>query len=119
TPIDGFACGKMEKNRPFHGNARVWHTLCVANLVRRLFSTVLVFATRLLLAESGVPEASEIPLQFREVLLWLEINAPQSKEPLHFLVDSGASVSVVNLTTAKHLGVSLGSKVDGPASRRN
>jgi hypothetical protein len=63
-------------------------------------------------AESGVSAVSELPLQLREGLLWLEISTPQSKAPLHFLVDSGASVSVVNLTTAKHLRLPLGLKVN-------
>lgn len=51
-------------------------------------------------------------MQFREGLLWVEISVPQSKECLHFLVDSGASVSVLNLSTAKRLGLRLGPKVD-------
>jgi len=41
----------------------------------------------------------------------MEVNVPQSKAPLHFLVDSGASASVVNLGTAKRLGLTLGPKV--------
>ncbi len=51
-------------------------------------------------------------MQFREGLLWVEITVPQSKEALHFLVDSGASVSVLNLSTAKRLGLRLGRKVE-------
>jgi len=79
--------------------------------MRLLLCAVLVFATRLLQAESGDSAACELPLQFREGLLWIEVNVPQSKEPLHFLVDSGASASVVNLSTAKRLGLALGPKV--------
>ena len=48
---------------------------------------------------------------FREGLIWVEVNVPQSKEPLHFLLDSGASVSVLNLSTAQRLGLQLGPKV--------
>lgn len=55
---------------------------------------------------------AELPLQFREGLLWLEVSVPQCKETLHFLVDSGASVSVLNLSTARRLGLPLGSRVD-------
>ena len=41
----------------------------------------------------------------------MEVSVPQSNEPLHFLVDSGASASVVNLGTAKRLNLALGPKV--------
>jgi predicted aspartyl protease len=89
----------------------LWHTLCVEVRVRLLFCAVLVFATRLLQAEPGASADCELPLQFREGLLWMEVSVPQSKEPLHFLVDSGASASVVNLSTARRLGLKLGPKV--------
>ena len=89
----------------------LWHTLCIKGRVRLLFCFILVFATCLLQAEPGASAAGELPLQFREGLLWMEVNVPQSKEPLHFLVDSGASASVLNLTTAKQLGLALGPKV--------
>ena len=79
--------------------------------MRLLFCAVLVFATRLLQAEPGAPIVAELPLQFREGLLWMEVSVPQSKEPLHFLVDSGASASVVNLSTARRIGLELGPKV--------
>jgi hypothetical protein len=84
--------------------------LCVRLRVR-LFCAILVFAARLLQAESSASAACELPLQFREGLLWMEVTVPQSKEPLHFLLDSGASASVVNLIAAKRLGIALGPKV--------
>lgn len=90
----------------------LWHTLCIEVRVRWLFCAVLVLAARLLQAEAGLSSAGEIPLQFREGLLWVEITVPQGKESLHFLVDSGASVSVLNLNTAKRLGLRLGPKVN-------
>ena len=55
--------------------------------------------------------AAELPFQFREGLLWVEVRVPQSAEPLHFLLDSGASASVVNLGTAARLRLELGPKV--------
>lgn len=70
-----------------------------------------MFVTHLLHAGAVATVISELPIQFREGLLWVEVNVPQSKEPLHFLVDSGASASVLNLTTARLLGLELGSKV--------
>jgi len=72
---------------------------------------MLVFVTCLLQAERVVAAASELTIQFRDGLLWAEVSVPQSKEPLLFLVDSGASASVVNLGTAKRLGLALGPKV--------
>lgn len=90
----------------------MWHILCIEVRVRWLFCVFLVCATRLLQAESGLSSTGELSMQFREGLLWVEISVPQSKETLHFLVDSGASVSVLNLSTAKRLGLRLGPKVD-------
>ena len=54
---------------------------------------------------------AEFPFQFREGLLWIEVKIPQSEKPLNFLLDTGASVSVLNLTTAQRLGLELGSQV--------
>jgi Aspartyl protease len=44
-------------------------------------------------------------------MLWIEVNVPQSKAPLNFLLDTGAGVSVINLSTAKRIGLRLGRKV--------
>lgn len=73
---------------------------------------ILVVASRLLHAELVAPAAVDLPIQFREGLLWVEVCVPQRKEPLHFLLDSGASSSVVNLSTARQLGLELGPKVN-------
>lgn len=72
---------------------------------------ILVLVSRLLQAEPLASPASVLPIQFREGLLWVEVCVSQSKEPLHFLLDSGASASVVNLGTARRLGLELGRKV--------
>ena len=79
--------------------------------MRLWLCVILAFAVRLLQAETADSSASELPIQFRDGLLWAEVSVPQSKEPLHFLVDSGASASVVNLSTARRLGLKLGPKV--------
>jgi hypothetical protein len=44
-------------------------------------------------------------------LIWLQVSVPQSRQPLQFLLDSGAGVSVVNLRTAKKLHLRLGKPV--------
>jgi len=54
---------------------------------------------------------SEFPVQFRDGLIWLDVKVPQSRQPLEFLLDSGAEVSVLNLRTAKRLHVRLGQPV--------
>lgn len=77
-------------------------------LVRAITSLILfaaVFAAR---SETPV---REIPFVFTNGLLWLQVSVPNTKEPLHFLLDSGAAVSVVNLSTARRLGLKLGAPV--------
>lgn len=54
---------------------------------------------------------AEFPFQFREGLLWVEVSIPQSGKPLNFLVDTGAGVSVINLSTAKRIDLKLGREV--------
>jgi len=92
-------------------NAYAWHDVCAVNRVRFWLCAILIIVTRLLQAEPVATASSELPIRFREGLLWLEVNIPQSEESLHFLVDSGASASVVNLDTARRLGLKLGPKV--------
>jgi hypothetical protein len=53
----------------------------------------------------------EVPFQFREGLIWLRVDVPDSAEKLNFLLDSGASASVIGLRTAQRLGLRLGKKV--------
>jgi hypothetical protein len=60
----------------------------------------------LLLAGSFCP-AAQIPFEFRDGLIWMKVKAEGSREPLHFLLDSGAGSSVVDLTTARRLGLTF------------
>ncbi|PYJ00713.1 MAG: hypothetical protein DME25_20030 [Verrucomicrobia bacterium] len=77
----------------------------------RLMASVIVLATCWRLsAEPALP--SEFPFEFREGLVWVLVTVPQSADPLNFLIDSGAGASVINLRTAKRLGVRLGQRVD-------
>jgi len=71
----------------------------------------MVYAVALLRAEAAPTTLTEFPFEFREGLLWVEVNVPQSKKPLNFLVDTGAGVSVINLSTAKRIGLKLGREV--------
>jgi len=66
-------------------------------------------------ARSGVQAAAvplaEFPFEFREGLVWIQVAVPQTNKPLNFLVDTGAGVSVINLGTAKRIGLKQGRKV--------
>jgi hypothetical protein len=61
---------------------------------------------------AGVEISREFPFQLRGGLIWVDVQAADSVEPLHFLLDSGASVSVINLETAKRMGLALGKRVE-------
>ncbi len=77
--------------------------------MRCCLCAVLFFAAALTGVQAA--PASEFPFEFREGLLWIEVNVPQSKATLNFLVDTGAGVSVINLSTAKRIGLKFGRKV--------
>lgn len=71
----------------------------------------MVFVVALVRLEAAPSALAEFPFEFREGFLWVEVNVPQSKNPLNFLVDTGAGVSVINLSTAKRIGLKLGREV--------
>ena len=79
--------------------------------MRCRFCTVLIFAAAIFRLHAAPVTLDEFPFQFREGLLWIEVNIPQSEKPLHFLLDTGAGASVINLSTAKRLGLKLGQEV--------
>jgi hypothetical protein len=59
----------------------------------------------------GETPVDEFPFEYREGLLWVQAHVSEHREPLRFLLDTGAEVSVVNLATAKRLGLTLGPRV--------
>lgn len=60
---------------------------------------------------SGRVEAAEkIPFQYRDGLIWVKVTTAASTTPLNFLLDSGAGATVLNLDTARKLGVNLGKR---------
>ena len=79
--------------------------------MRFRFCAVLIFAAALARVQAASVSLSEFPFEFREGLLWVEVNVPQSRKSLNFLVDTGAGVSVINLSTAKRIGLKLGREV--------
>lgn len=61
-----------------------------------------------LLILCGICPANQvIPFEYRDGLIWIKVNTPQSKEPLNFVLDSGAGSSVLDLATARKLNVKL------------
>jgi hypothetical protein len=71
----------------------------------------LLFASAALAVGSDASRITEFPFRYEGDLLWVKVRAAGSDQPLDFLVDSGAQVSVINLGTARQLGLPLGSKV--------
>jgi Aspartyl protease len=59
-------------------------------------------------ARSEVPP--EIPFRYRDGLIWLKVELAGKKERLNFLLDSGSSVSAIDLHTAHTHGLTLGDR---------
>lgn len=53
----------------------------------------------------------EVPIEFQGGLIWLAVEVPASREPLQFLLDSGASDHVLDLGTARRLDLPTGGRV--------
>jgi hypothetical protein len=53
----------------------------------------------------------EIPFKLRDGFVWIEVVASGRTERLHFLIDSGAQVSVLNSTLATKLGLKGGRRI--------
>lgn len=67
---------------------------------------------RLHLQAASHSAATEFPFEFREGMIWIKVQSPKSPEPLNFLLDSGAGLSVLNLSTAQHLGLRLANRIE-------
>ncbi len=52
--------------------------------------------------------SAEIPFLFRDGFIWVDVNVSGSDRPLHFLLDSGAQVSVIDCNAAQKLGLKRG-----------
>ena len=78
--------------------------------MRRVLLCILFGSCRLVTSFAGEVPKAEFPFEFREGLLWVKVQVPESERVLNFLLDSGAETSVVNLGTAKELGLQLGQR---------
>src|SRR6516165_3975459 len=75
----------------------------------RLWAFAMVI--ELLLQCAAKPEAlREIPFQYRDGLIWVKVELVGNRPPLNFLLDSGASVSAIDLQTAQADGLHLGDR---------
>ena len=75
----------------------------VASLLAILTSTVL-FSAR------PARAATEIPFAFRDGMICLKVRVAGQPAALNFLLDSGAGASVLDLQTARRLGLKFGSR---------
>jgi Aspartyl protease len=76
-----------------------------SRLLLLLFLAVALLASFPVRAET----LGEIPFQYRDGFLWLKVCAAGQREPLNFLLDSGASSSVLSIQAARRLNVKVGS----------
>ncbi len=74
-------------------------------------SVIATLAAALLDTQAETAPLAEFPFEFREGLIWLRVNVSQSAQPLNFLLDTGAGVSVIHLRTAQRLGLKSGERV--------
>jgi len=75
-------------------------------MAKTVFLAALFSMTFALVAKAGQPV--EIPFHFTDGFISIEAHIAQSTEPLHLLLDSGASASVLSLRTARRLHLPLG-----------
>jgi hypothetical protein len=64
-----------------------------------------------LLQVGGAMADTEIAIRFRGGLLWADVYLGPGSSSLHFLVDTGANCSVIDLNTARSLSLALGPEV--------
>jgi hypothetical protein len=73
---------------------------------------ITIFAIGVFTSVKGAEVPTEIPIEYREGLLWVEARAAQSSsEPLNLLLDTGAGVSVLNTATSERLGLKPGHRI--------
>jgi hypothetical protein len=75
----------------------------------RLF--VCAFLAALVLPVSAKSKVlGEIPFRYQDGLIWVKVELDGKKERLNFLLDSGSSVSAIDLHTAHTRGINLGER---------
>jgi len=79
--------------------------------MRSGFGFILFASALIRVAAAPLPHVQEVPFQYREGFLWIKVSLARSNEPLNFLVDTGAGVSVINAATANRLGLKTGRSI--------
>jgi len=79
--------------------------------MRQLLCFLLISFAAVVRGHEGDPGANAFPFKFSDGLLWVEVRVPETDRVLNFLLDSGAEASVVDLKTARALGLNLGTRV--------
>ena len=74
--------------------------------------TVAIAAAAFGAVAAEASSCAECPFEYRDGLIWLEVQVRESQAPLHFLLDSGAGVSVINLSTLRRIGRLRGRRVN-------
>ena len=79
------------------------------------FLLFVLMAQFVLLHPTRSDASAAIPFEYQDGFIWVKVNVLSRKEPLNFILDSGASASVMDLAQARTLGVALGKpeKVQG------
>jgi hypothetical protein len=84
------------------------HQSCEGRVVRLIYAMLIGFALPASCAAGVTAAVEEIPFKFRDGFIWIEVTVPIARQPLNFLLDSGAEVSVINASTAGGLGMGGG-----------
>jgi hypothetical protein len=83
---------------------------------------LLILITAIAVATSS-QAATDVPIRFARNLVWVGVDVAGRTEPLHFLLDTGAGATVLNIQTASELGLRFGPAesirgVNGPGGAR-
>jgi len=66
---------------------------------------MIILGAALCQAPAGTDSAvKEFPFEFRDGLIWIQVQFQESAVPQHFLLDSGAGLSVINLRAMRRMG---------------
>lgn len=74
-------------------------------LCMKAYSSLITMVAGMLISVAPCT-GSELPFQFNNGLVWVKVNTP--KGPMNFILDSGASESVIDQSAAHRIGLSTG-----------
>lgn len=78
---------------------------------RRLFLLFLATAGLFVSLQVHAGTAKEIPVEYCDGYLWLKVSVAGQREPLNFVLDSGAASSVLDIGVARRFDMKLGRRV--------